>query len=58
LAVGVAIPDKHTSLTYLETNAPILAALSTASVCHHSIPNLINATARSRRSDTTTCCGN
>jgi hypothetical protein len=41
LAFGVAILDEHTRLAHLETNASLLAALGTAAVYHHSIPNLI-----------------
>ena len=30
LTISVAIPDEHTRLAHLETNAPLLAALGTA----------------------------
>ena len=30
LAIGVAIPDEHTRLTHLETDAPLNAAFGTA----------------------------
>jgi hypothetical protein len=37
LTRGAAIPDVHTSFTRLETTGILLAALSAAGICRHSI---------------------